>query len=87
MFIVVPIKQVPQSSDVQMDPKTGTMIRSGTTSIINPLDLYALEAALELKDRMQATIAVISMGPPSAEKALMQALSMGCDQAYLLTDR
>ncbi len=87
MFIVVPIKQVPQSSDVQMDPKTGTMIRSGTTSIINPLDLYALEAALELKDRMKATIAVISMGPPSAEKALMQALSMGCDQAYLLTDR
>lgn len=87
MHIVVPIKQVPQTSDVQMDPKTGTMIRSGTTSILNPLDVYALEAALELKDRLQATVAVISMGPPSAEKVLKQALAMGCDEAYLLTDR
>ena len=87
MHIVVPIKQVPQTSDVQMDQKTGTMIRSGTTSILNPLDEYALEAALQLKDRHQATVAVITMGPPSAQKVLSQALAMGCDQAYLLTDR
>ncbi|MCK9548749.1 MAG: electron transfer flavoprotein subunit beta/FixA family protein [Sphaerochaeta sp.] len=87
MHIIVPIKQVPQSSDVKMDPVTGTMIRSARSSVLNPLDLYALEAALLLKERHGGTVTAVTMGPPSALQILKEALSMGSDRAIHLTDR
>ncbi|MBN2859856.1 MAG: electron transfer flavoprotein subunit beta/FixA family protein [Sphaerochaetaceae bacterium] len=87
MHIVVPIKQVPETSDVHMDALTGTMIRSGNTAIINPLDLYAIESALKLKDRIGATVSVLTMGPTSAVKVLKEAMAMGCDAAVHLSDR
>jgi len=87
MHIKVPIKQVPQTSDVQMDKQTGTMIRSSSASILNPLDLYAISTALQLKDRCQARVSVITMGPQSAVKVLKEAIAMGCDDAVHLTDR
>ena len=87
MRIVVPIKQVPETGNVKMDEKTGTMIRDGVESIVNPLDLYAIECALQLKEEHGGDIQVLSMGPPKAEKAIREALSMGCDDGILLTDR
>ncbi len=86
MNIVVPIKQVPETSNVKMDPVTGTVIRSGVETVVNPLDLYALEAALALKDGRGGTVTAISMGPPQAGKALKEALAMGCDRAVLVSD-
>ena len=70
-----------------MDPDTGTMQRAGLEAIINPLDLYALETALRFKEEQGAHITVLTMGPPNAEKALREAIAMGCDDAVLLTDR
>lgn len=87
MNIIVPIKQVPETSNVKMDPETGTMVREGVESIINPLDLYAIEAALQLKEEYGGKITVISMGPRSAEKAIKEAISMGCDDGVLVSDR
>ncbi|MGI6670533.1 MAG: electron transfer flavoprotein subunit beta/FixA family protein [Christensenellales bacterium] len=87
MRIIVPIKQVPETSNVKMDPQTGTMIRDGVESIINPLDLYAIEAANILKEQHGGTVIVLSMGPMSADKALREALAMGCDEAVLVSDR
>ncbi|RFU94102.1 electron transfer flavoprotein subunit beta/FixA family protein [Sphaerochaeta halotolerans] len=87
MHSIVLIKQVPQTSDVQMDKETGTMIRSGSTSILNPLDVYALETALQIKDRNGGRVTVITMGPASAVKVLKEAIAMGCDDVYHLNDR
>ena len=87
MNIVVCIKQVPDTNEVKIDPKTGTLIREGVPSIINPDDKNALEEALVLKDKHGANVTVISMGPPQAEKALREALAMGADEAILITDR
>ena len=87
MKIIVPIKQVPETGNVKMDEKTGTMIREGVESIVNPLDLYSIECALQLKEAHGGTITVISMGPPKAEKAIREALSMGCDDGILLSDK
>ncbi|NLD33819.1 MAG: electron transfer flavoprotein subunit beta/FixA family protein [Clostridiales bacterium] len=87
MNILVPIKQVPETSNVKMDPSTGTMIRDGVESIVNPLDLYAIETANQLKERHGGKVTVLTMGPPSAHKALREAIAMGCDDAVLLTDR
>ncbi|MGB3368806.1 MAG: electron transfer flavoprotein subunit beta/FixA family protein [Acidaminobacteraceae bacterium] len=87
MKIVVCIKQVPDTTEVKLDPKTGTLIRDGVPSIINPDDKAGLEAALDLKDKYGATVTVITMGPPQADKALREALAMGVDRAILLTDR
>ncbi len=87
MNIVVCIKQVPDTNEVKIDPKTGTLIREGVPSIINPDDKNALEEALVLKDKHGAHVTVISMGPPQAEKALREALAMGADEAILITDR
>lgn len=87
MNIVVCIKQVPNTNEVRIDPKTGTLIREGVPSIINPDDKAGLEAALRLKDSQGAHVAVLSMGPPQAEAALREALAMGADEAYLVTDR
>ncbi len=87
MNIVVCIKQVPDTTEVRLDPITGTLIRDGIPSIINPDDKSGLEAALTLKDELGAKVTVLTMGPPQAEKALREALAMGADEAILLTDR
>lgn len=87
MHIIVLIKQVPETDKVKMDPDTGTMVRSGLESIINPLDLYAIEEALILKERFGAHVTTISMGPLDAERSLRESLAMGCDKAILLTDK
>jgi electron transfer flavoprotein beta subunit len=87
MHIVVPIKQVPETSNVKMDPETGIMLRTAVEGIINPLDLYAIEAALRLRESKGGKVTVISMGPPKAETALRDAIAMGCDQAILLSNR
>lgn len=89
MNIVVCIKQVPDTNEVKLDPKTGTLIRDGVPSIINPDDKAALEAALTLKDQIgeEAKVTVLSMGPMQAEMALLEALAMGADDAVLLSDR
>lgn len=87
MKIVVCIKQVPDTNEVKLDPKTGTLIRDGVPSIINPDDKSGLEAALRLKDSIGAHVTVITMGPPQADMALREALAMGVDRAILLTDR
>jgi electron transfer flavoprotein beta subunit len=86
MQIIVFIKQVPDTTEVKLDPKTGNLIREGLASIINPDDRHALEAALDLKAARGADITVISMGPPQAIDALSEALGMGADRAVLLTD-
>jgi electron transfer flavoprotein beta subunit len=87
MNIIIPIKQVPETSNVKMDPETGTMIRDGVESIINPLDLYAIEVGIQLKEEHGGKVTVITMGPPSASKALKEAVAMGCDDGILITDR
>ncbi len=87
MNIVVCLKQVPDTTAVKIDPKTGTLIRDGVPSIINPEDKHALEEALTIKDNTGAKVTVISMGPPQAQNALREALCMGADEAILITDR
>ena len=87
MKIVVCIKQVPDTNEVRIDPKTGTLIRDGVPSIMNPDDKAGLEAALQLKDSLGAEISVVTMGPPQADTVLREALAMGVDHAYLITDR
>ncbi len=87
MHIVICIKQVPDTKNVRIDPKTNTLVRQGVESITNPFDLYAIEAALQLKDSLGAKTTVITMGPPQAEESLREALSMGVDEAVLLSDR
>jgi len=88
MKIVVLIKQVPNTNEVRIDQKTGTLIRDGVESIINPDDKFALEAALSLKDKNpEIHITVVTMGLPQAEVALREALAMGADNAVLITDR
>ena len=87
MRILVCMKQVPDTTDIKIDPKTNTLKRDGVPSIMNPDDKTALEVALRLKDEYGAEIAVISMGPPQAEIMLREALAMGADEAYLMTDR
>ena len=87
MKIVVCIKQVPDTAEVKLDPKTGTLIREGVPSIINHDDRAGLEAALQLREKAGGTVTVVSMGPPQADVALREALAMGADEAYLLSAR
>ena len=87
MKIVVCIKQVPDTVEVKIDPKTGTLIRDGVPSIINHDDKTGIEAALQLKEQLGGTVTVVSMGPPQADVALREALAMGCDDAYLVSAR
>jgi electron transfer flavoprotein beta subunit len=84
--IVVCIKQVPETTEVRVDPKTNALIREGVKSIVNPVDENAIEAALQLRDGHGGKVTVISKGPPQAEEALRQALAMGADEAILLSD-
>ncbi len=87
MKIIVPIKQVPETNEVKMDEETGTMIREGVESIINPLDLYSIEVAIQLKERFGGDVSVLSMGPPKAIRAIKEAIAMGCDNGVLISDR
>ena len=87
MEIIVCIKQVPDTTDIKIDPVTNTLIRQGVPSIVNPFDKNALEAALQLKAQYGGNITVISMGPPQAKDALKECLAMGADKAILVSDR
>lgn len=90
MRIVVPIKQVPETNAVKMDEATGTMVREGVEAIINPLDLYAIETALMLREAQpegSCEVVAISMGPPKAARALREAVAMGLDSAVLISDK
>ncbi|MFZ5906624.1 MAG: electron transfer flavoprotein subunit beta/FixA family protein [Nitrospirota bacterium] len=87
MKIVVCIKQVPDTAEVKINPETGTLVREGVPSIINPFDLHALEAGLQIKEKSGGTVTVLTMGPPQAESALREAVAMGADEAVLLSDR
>ena len=87
MKIVVCIKQVPDTTEIKINPVTGTLIRDGVPSIMNPDDKGGLELALELKDKYGAHVTVITMGPPQAELILREAYAMGADRAILLTSR
>ncbi len=85
MKIIVCIKQVPDTTNIKIDPSTGQLQREGVPSIINPDDKAAIEEAIRLKG--DGSVTVLSMGPPQAEAALREALAMGCDSAILLSDR
>jgi electron transfer flavoprotein beta subunit len=87
MQIIACIKQVPDTTQVQIDPVTNTLVRDGIPFIVNPYDTHALEECLRLKDEFGFTVTVLSMGPPNAEAALRKALSVGVDRAILLSDR
>ena len=87
MRIIVPIKQVPETNAVKMDETTGTMIREGVEAIVNPLDLYAIESAIRLRETHGGEVTAVSMGPPSAVKALREAIAMGCDAGVLVSDK
>jgi hypothetical protein len=87
MKIVVCIKQVPDTTEIKLDPVTGTLIRDGVPSIMNPDDKGGLEFALQLKDQYGAHVTVVTMGPPQAEAILREAFAMGVDRAILLSDR
>jgi electron transfer flavoprotein beta subunit len=87
MLVVACIKQVPDTTQVQIDPVTNTLVREGIPFIVNPYDMHALEESLRLKDRYGLRTAALSMGPPNAAAALKKALALGVDDAVLLSDR
>ncbi|WP_188397990.1 electron transfer flavoprotein subunit beta/FixA family protein [Sporomusa sp. GT1] len=87
MEIIVCVKQVPDTTEVKIDPQTNTLIRQGVPSIVNPFDKNALEEALKLKEKHGGRVTVISMGPPQAAEALKECIAMGADEAVLLSDR
>jgi electron transfer flavoprotein beta subunit len=87
MKIVVGIKQVPDTTNVKINPETNTLIRDGVESIINPFDMYAIEEALRIREKHGGTVTVISMGPPQVENSLKEAISLGVDDVLLITDR
>ena len=87
MNIIVCIKQVPNTTDVKIDPKTNTLIREGVESVINPFDAYAIEEGVRLREKMGGKVTVITMGPPQAESALRESIALGCDEAILVSDR
>ena len=87
MQVVVCVKQVPDTTNVRINPETNTLMREGVESIVNPFDEYALEQGLLLKDRLGARLIVISMGPPQATAVLKEALARGADDAFLVSSR
>ena len=87
MNIIVSIKQVPNSTCVEINPETGTLKREGVESIINPFDEYAIEEGIRLKERFGGKVTVITMGPPQAESVLRESISRGVDEAILICDR
>lgn len=87
MKVIVCIKQVPDTAEVKINPETGTLIREGIPSIINPFDMHAIEAGLQIKEKIGGSVTVLTMGPPQAETALKDAIAMGADEGVLLSDR
>lgn len=87
MNIVVCIKQVPDSAEVRINPETGTLIREGVPSIINPYDMHAVEAGLQIREKIGGKVTALTMGPPQAESALREVISMGVDEGILLSDK
>ncbi len=87
MNVVVCLKQVPGTTEVKIDPQTNTLIRQGIENIINPFDTYALEEGVRLKEKHGGKVTVVTMGPPQADAALREAVSLGADEAVLLSDR
>jgi len=87
MLVVTCIKQVPDTTQVKIDPETGTLVREGVPFIVNPFDTHALEESLRLRDRYGLRVVAISMGPPNTEVTLRKALALGADEAVLLSDR
>ncbi|MBI4690034.1 MAG: electron transfer flavoprotein subunit beta/FixA family protein [Nitrospirae bacterium] len=87
MNIVVCIKQVPDTAEVRINPETNTLMREGVPTIINPYDMHAIEAGLQIRDMIKGKVTVITMGPPQADSALKEAISIGADDAVLLSDR
>ena len=87
MHVLVCIKQVPDAKNVRIDPDTHTLVRQGVESIVNPFDMFAVEAALRMKETVGCRVTVVTMGPPQAEQALRETLALGVDDAVLLSDR
>lgn len=87
MNIIVCIKQVPETTEVRINPETNTLMREGVKAIINPFDMYAIEEGVRLKERFGGKVSVITMGPPQADAALREAISMGADEGFLVCDR
>ncbi len=87
MKVIVCIKQVPDTTNVRINPETNTLVREGVQSIINPFDVYALEEGVRIKEKHGGTVTVITMGPPQASEALRESISLGADNAYLVSDR
>jgi electron transfer flavoprotein beta subunit len=86
MKIIVCIKQVPDTADIKIDPKTNTLIREGVASVLNSFDLWAIEEAVRIKEKMGGKVTALTMGPPQAEAILRQAISLGADEGILLSD-
>jgi len=87
MNIIVCIKQVPDTTEVQINPETGTLIRDGVPSTINPFDMYAIEEGVRLKEKFGGKVTTLTMGPPQAKEALKESIALGADEAILLSDR
>jgi len=87
MNIIVCIKQVPDTTEVQINPETGTLIRDGVPSIVNPFDMYAIEEGIRLKEKFGGKVTAITMGPPQAKEAIRDSVSLGVDDGILLSDR
>lgn len=87
MHSIVAIKQVPDTSNVRINPETGTLIREGVPAIINPYDIHAVEMAVRLKERFGGKVTVITMGPPKAVEALIECVEQGVDRTILISDR
>lgn len=87
MKIIVCMKQVPAGTNVEIDPETGAMKRMSGETRTNPYDLFALETALLLKEKMGGTVTVLTMGPAQAEEMMRDAYTMGADEAVILSDR
>ena len=87
MHFVVCVKQVPDTTDIKIHPETNTLMREGVESIVNPFDMYAIEEAIRMKEKLGGTITVLSMGPPQADAVLREAISMGADGGILVSGR
>ena len=87
MNIIVCIKQVPETTEVRINPETNTLIREGVKSIINPFDMYAIEESIRLKEKFGGKVTALTMGPPQADAALKEAISLGVDEGVLVCDR
>lgn len=87
MHTLVCVKQVPDTTEIKMNPKTNTLDRSSAPTIINPYDAHAVEEAVKIKNKFGGKVSIISMGPPQAEEVIKKCIEMGADEGYLLSDR